>query len=56
MKKETRDKALQLIGFIGTLTWLPLIDSDKVNDSQYHLFEDLSDRYDYLFKKISILG
>ena len=48
MKKETRDKALQLQGFIDCLTWLPLV-SDK---TQYHLIENLQERYDALFKML----
>jgi hypothetical protein len=52
MKKETRDKALQLQGFIDALTWLPLVSTEKVNDSHYHLMECLQERYNALFEML----
>lgn len=52
MKKEIRDKALQLQGFIDALTWLPLVAREKDNDSQYHLIECLQERYDSLLEML----
>jgi hypothetical protein len=52
MKKETRDKALYLQGFIEALTWLPLITSDEPNDSQSHMMEALQLKYNDLFEML----